>query len=320
MEDAGCVSNVGPLMRGDRWAELPAGTFRMGSPTSEPGRALKDEDPIDVTLTHAFAIQRFELTQREWTALCVPNPSKLDPPDADYGDCSDPDCPVAHLAWFEVVAFANLASTAAGLPPCYSITCDGSLATRSLHCTKLGLTAPTPYECTGYRLPTEAEWEYAYRAGTTTAFYSGDFQPDASWNIAEECNAAVSVLEPIAWYCLNAGNVDALTRPVGQKQPNAWGLHDMAGNVYEWTNDTYDPNGYGGLPKTNPWSMTWDSANPYAGKDPTRRGGNVYSNPALLRAARRLIGPGRNPSDFPLSRSDGARLVRTISGGDAGGD
>ena len=90
------------------------------------------------------------------------------------------------------------------------------------------LTAPTLYECEGYRLPTDAEWEYAVRASTKTAYYSSDIVPGAGggWT-CESYDPLVS----IAWYCANSGN---FTHPVGQKYPNAWHLFDMTGNAGEW--------------------------------------------------------------------------------------
>ena len=164
------------------------GTFTMGSPSSEEGRDDDEGPQHTVRITRSFWLGATEVTQGEYTALMGKNPSK-------FTACGDK-CPVEQVSWDEAVAFANARSRKEGLPECYS----GS--------TFKGLS------CKGYRLPTEAEWEYAARAGTTGARYGE--------------------LDDVAWYDGNSGST---THPVGTKQPNAWGLHDMLGNVWEWTGD-----------------------------------------------------------------------------------
>ena len=178
---------------------LSAGTFMMGSPISEPDH-WHSETQHEVTLTRDFYMQTHEVTQGAYQALMDTNPSH-------FSSCGA-DCPVEMITWTEAIAYANALSEAEGLAPCYDA--DGALAT-----------VVTPYDCEGYRLPTEAEWEYAARAGTTTAWYCGD---------DDLC------LDSIAWYYDNSGDT---THPVGQKTPNAWGLYDMTGNVWEWVWDSY---------------------------------------------------------------------------------
>ncbi|MBF0155331.1 MAG: formylglycine-generating enzyme family protein [Magnetococcales bacterium] len=130
-----------------------------------------------------------------------------------------------------------------------------------------------------YRLPTEAEWEYAARAGTTTQFYWGKNESEVEQN---------------AWYGTNSGNQ---THPVGQRQPNAWGLYDMAGNVWEWVQDCYDSKYYVGSHESDP-------SGPIGGSNRVARGGGWDSNLAAMRVANRNNGTPRS------QRNDlGFRLV-----------
>jgi formylglycine-generating enzyme required for sulfatase activity len=150
---------------------VPAGTFRMGS-EAEGSAHL-------VTLTRAFQIGRYPVTQAQWTAVMEANPSEF------RGE----DRPVEQVSWDDCQAFlARLNALGEG----------------------------------GYRLPSEAEWEYACRAGATGKFCFGDDE---------------RLLGEHAWTSENAGGQ---THPVGQKRPNAWGLHDVHGNVWEWCQDWYD--------------------------------------------------------------------------------
>ena len=171
-----------------KFIRIRPGTFIMGSPADERGRK-PDEVQHPVTLTREFYLQTTEVTRKQWRALM-----KNAPIDFDDG-CGD-DCPVNHVSWEDSIAFIRKLNEKEG---------------------------------TGaYRLPTEAEWEYACRAGSTTAFATGD-------NVETECMPDPAA-DTIAWYCANAGG---RPRPVAQKPPNAWGLHDMHGNLYEWCSDRY---------------------------------------------------------------------------------
>ncbi|MGA3283718.1 MAG: choice-of-anchor tandem repeat GloVer-containing protein [Verrucomicrobiota bacterium] len=179
---------------------IPAGTFLMGSPATEQDR-LPDEGPQTlVTLTRGFFIGRYEVTQGEYAAVTGVNPSAF---------AGDTNRPVERVSWNDATNF------------CLQLTAQESAAGR----------LPAGY---AYRLPTEAEWEYACRAGTTTRFYYGD-------------DPAYAQLANYAWYDANSGGT---THPAGQKLPNEWGLYDMSGNVWEWCSDWYGP--YAGGAVTDP--------------------------------------------------------------------
>jgi len=169
--------------------KISAGRFMMGSPETEPDRWADEGPQHQVIISKAFEMQTTEVTQSQWVALMVTNPSYFQKTQNCPGEFTTvngvtmcPNNPVEWVTWTEVTAFIKKLNDAA----------DG-------------------YQ---YRLPTEAEWEYAARAGTTGAFAG---EPDA-----------------MAWDVVNS---TSMTHPVGKKQANAWGLYDMHGNAWEWTAD-----------------------------------------------------------------------------------
>ena len=179
---------------------IPPNTFTIGTPTNEVNRQADESPQTTVTISHGFWIGKYEVTQREYLAVVGSNPS---------GFPGDLDRPVESVSWLDATNYCALLTQqelAAGRIPAGS----------------------------HYRLPTEAEWECAARAGNSTRFSYGD-DP----NFTELANHA--------WYSFNAGFG---THPVGQKLPNPWGLYDMEGNVLEWTLDWYGP--YPGGSVTDP--------------------------------------------------------------------
>ena len=164
-----------------------SGTFLMGSPSNEQGRSANEGPQCQVTVS-SFYMGKYPVTQAEYQEIMGTNPSAF----------KGPDLPVEQVSWFDAIEYCNKQSIREGLTPVYTINGNDVIWDR---------------EANGYRLPTEAEWEYACRAGTQTPYYSGASVNDAGWY---------------------TGNSGGKTRPVGEKQPNPWGLYDMHGNVLEW--------------------------------------------------------------------------------------
>ena len=252
---------------------ISAGSFKMGSLSEESGR-YANEEQHDVTLTYDFEIQNVEVTQGQFKELMNYNPSY-------FTDCGD-DCPVETVNWHEALAYCNKLSENKGYGLCYD--CTGTEA--DINCSLKSI-YNKPQDCPGYRLPTEAEWEYAARAKTTTAFYNGDIT-----NL--RCNDPN--LTKLGWYC---GNADNTTHPEGQKAKNEWGLYDMLGNVSEWNWSFINYN-----PDTG---ELLDTENPESGNYRILRGGSWSSSAQHCRTAYRYNSlPNISDSNF------GFRVVKTI--------
>lgn len=236
------------------WSEVQPGTFRMGAPAAE---SCRRDEPVakEVTVSAGFEVAPYEVTQAEFEHLMGYNPS--------FGAVACPTCPVDSVSWHEAAAFATAMSDADGLHACYA--CQGR--GKDVLCQRTA-------KCDGYRLPTPTEWEYAARAGTKGGTYAGAIT---------SCMSHDDVGDEIGWFKSNSGGQ---SQPVGAKEPNKWGLYDVAGNVYEWTDDQ-TPNA-----------------------EQEVRGGSWYHNSHHLRAASRLV----VAKDMHLSYA-GFRLVRTLDRG-----
>jgi len=209
-------------------AQIHAGRFIMGEKTEV------DAKPHEVEVS-SFLMDKNLVTQEQYQKVMGDNPSRW------KGGKN----PVEQVRWSDAVKFCNKRSELEGLQPCYDL--------KTWRCN---------FEANGYRLPTEAEWEFACRAGATTTFFFGD---------------NLSKLSEYAWFDKNSGGHP---RPVGQKQPNAWGLYDICGNLWEWCNDFYTVDYYAKSPHKDP-------RGPADGQTKVVRGGAWRSNAANCRAGYR---------------------------------
>ena len=240
---------------------LPAGEFQMGSADGNP-----DEAPVHKVKISGLLMDKFEVTQEMFVKVQLPNPSHWQ---------DNPRNPVERVRWRDAKQYCNERSRLEGLSLCYNEKTEG------WDCN---------YDATGYRLPTEAEWEYACRAGTTGPF---DFGSEDK-------------LRQYAWFDRDAA---ARTHVVGTKRPNRWGLYDLHGNVSEWCEDVYSPGYYRKSPGADP------KGPPSPGQDVKRvlRGGSWKSTTAMCRASFRQ-GERTGNTDACFSTDYcGFRCVRRIA-------
>lgn len=267
------VLQMGVVDDGVRFITIQPGSFTMGSPADEPGRD-DDETQREVTLTHEIQVGVAEVTQADWQAVMGWNESGF----------PGPTLPVEEITWLDAVAYCNARSEREGRTPAYTLsgaTYEGN------HITFANVTWNPSAD--GYRLPTEAEWEYVCRAGTETALCNGGISHLA-------CIPPDPNLDLVGWYC---GNAFGSTREPGGKGANAWGLVDMHGNLAEWCWDWYA--NYPAGPETDP-------TGPATGTHRVRRGGGWNADAEQCRSANRgwNVGPGGRANDT------GLRVVRGV--------
>jgi formylglycine-generating enzyme required for sulfatase activity len=224
---ATCVSQIAAAT-GIKLVLIPAGTFIMGSADDEADRGADESPQTRVTLTKDFYLGATDVTQGQYESVMGTNPSDF--------KSEGRDAPVEEVSWDDAMAFCQKLTererTSGRLPEGYAFT-----------------------------LPTEAQWEYACRAGTTGAYATDPAET--------------------SWYDRNSGGT---THPVGAKLPNAWGLYDMTGNVYQWCADWYA--------KRYPGGEVTDPTGPDSGSVHVLRGGGWYYDRSYCRSAYRDFDPG----------------------------
>ena len=261
-----------------RLLPVPGGTFRMGSDDTGEQAEYDGKPAHSVTLSD-FYLGEFPVTQDLWTAVM-----------GDMGEnpahFNGERLPIERVSWFDAAVFCNRLSVETGRIPCYRLP-DG----QTYGCTPArqwtlpnGGEVSCNHSANGYRLPTEAEWEYAARGGASNAAHSGTY-------------AGSDLLDQVAWY---DGNSDSRTHEVGLLLPNALGCYDMSGNVWEWCNDRHG--NYDKSPKTNP-------PGPEKGFYRVLRGGGWFLDSRYCRTACR-DGDGPDDRFHPI----GFRLALQVVG------
>ncbi|NQT00940.1 MAG: SUMF1/EgtB/PvdO family nonheme iron enzyme [Planctomycetes bacterium] len=247
---------------GIEMVKIPEGWFDMGSKNDSP-----DESPVHRVWISSFWMDRYEVIQEQFKKFQISDPSHF----------KDPNNPLEQINWTDATIYCNERSLAEGLEPCYD--------EETWECN---------FQANGYRLPTEAEWEYACRAGTGTNFSFGN---------------DLRNLKDHAWF---AENSSEKTHPVGKKKPNPWGLYDMYGNVSEWCNDFYSENYYQNSDLKTP-------KGPIKGKERVLRGGAWNSSADSCRSSYRTSDPSIDDTCL-ASDAIGFRCVRNASNNKSPGE
>ncbi|MHC4242999.1 MAG: SUMF1/EgtB/PvdO family nonheme iron enzyme [Planctomycetota bacterium] len=255
VEDAAGTLEVIKTKTGIEMVKIPEGWFDMGSKGGSP-----DESPLHKVWINSFWMDRYEVVQEQFKKFQISDPSHF----------KDPNNPLEQINWTDATMFCNERSLAEGLEPCYD--------EETWECN---------FQANGYRLPTEAEWEYACRAGTRTNFTFGNDGRNLKYH---------------AWFAENASEK---THLVGKKKSNPWGLYDMYGNVSEWCNDFYSENYYQNSDQKNP-------KGPMKGKERVLRGGAWNSSADSCRSSYRSSDPSIDDTCL-ASDAIGFRCVRNAS-------
>ena len=228
---------------------VEGGTFQMGDTF---GDRYYSEKPVHSVTVGSFYMSKYEVTQKQWKDVMGSNPSFF------KGD----NLPVEQVSWYEAVKFCNKLSSKEDLTPCYTIDKSRKDPNNLNPSDKIKWTVTCNWNANGYRLPTEAEWEYAAKGGNKSKGYK---------------YSGSKTIDAVAWY---ESNSDNKTHAVGSKQANELGLYDMSGNVYEWCWDWYDRSHYGKSAATNPQGAA-------EGSFRLLRGGSWHNNDNYCRVANR---------------------------------
>ena len=245
---------------------VPTGSFTMGGMFGDEEQSRSERPSHPVTLSRPFLIGKYPVTQILWMEVMIDNPSR-------YVGATKP---VQNVSWFDCVEFCNKLSEQDGFTPAYRIERDGEQITE-VHC---------DWEADGYRLLTEAEWEYAARANSKYRYAGSNSPYDVAWFDRD-------------WAAEVWGPTGDVPHPVGQKKPNDFGLYDMSGNVHEWVWDWFGK--YAREAQTDPLGPDAPGEDNYR----VQRGGSADNGPSLLRCSARWLGKPDKRHDF-----DGFRIMR----------